>query len=332
MVHVGFIGLGGMGLHQTKAFAQVKGCRIVAGADVESGSREKFLALYPDAKTFDNHKRLLADPGVDAVVIAVPTGFHRATASDAIKAGKPVLLEKPMARTVADCRRLNELADRTDTLLMIAQCRRYDAHWESWGKYVTDGKLGSLVLWRSIMAGIGPGRWYMDDKIGGGPLLDGAIHNYDFAQLLFGDPESVVSSAIKMDPAVTAVDTCSAVVRYKSGHQLLMSWSWSAIGLSMSDVVGPKGFIQFGTGGLTPPESDGTGNDYCCFTDTAGKQRLLKARSEPSMYVRQAEHFRDCVQGKTECRTPGTEAIKAVAVAEAILIAGRAGKAMPVRW
>lgn len=332
MIRVGFIGLGGMGLYQARAFARVAGCKALAGADVAETSRAKFLQAFPGAEVYDDHRRLLTDARVDAVVIAVPTGFHRAVASDALKARVPVLLEKPMARTVAECHRLIDLSEQTRTLLMVAHCRRFDAHWGILAGQVASGRMGAPVLWRDVMAGIGPGRWFMDDRLGGGPLLDGAVHNYDFANHIFGDPESVVSSSIKLNPGVTAIDTGTAVVRYKSGHQLLVSWSWVARGCALHDVVGPKGFLQFGTGNLTPPAGEKGKCHYCCLTDVRGNQRLLKARVEPNMYIRQAGHFLDCVRGRVGCLSPGAEAVKAIAVAEAALKAGPAGRSHAVKW
>lgn len=332
MIRMGFIGLGGMGLHQARTFARVAGCQVVAGADVAEKSRADFLRAFPGAEVYDDYRRLLVDARVDAVMIAVPTGFHRVVASDALKAHVPVLLEKPMARTVAECHRLIDLSEQTRTLLMVAHCRRFDAHWGVLARQVASGRLGTPVLWRDVMAGIGPGRWFMDDKLGGGPLLDGAVHNYDFANHIFGDPKSVVSSSIKLNPGVTAIDTGTAVVRYKSGHQLLMSWSWTARGCALHDIVGPKGFLQFGTGPLTPPADEKGKYHYCCLTDARGNPRLLKAKVEPNMYVRQARHFLDCVRGRARCLSPGTEAVKAIAVAEAVLKAGPAGRSCEVKW
>lgn len=172
----------------------------------------------------------------------------------------------------------------------------------------------------------------MDEVLGGGPLIDGAVHNYDFANWIFGEPESVVASAIKMDPQVTALDTGSAVVRYRGGNQLLVTWSWSARGSRMQDVIGPDGFIQFGTGGLVAPAEDEDRYQYCCFTDREGAQTLLKAAKHPDMYAEQALHFLACVRGEIDCRTPGTEAIKAVAVAEAILQVAAHGGTQKVCW
>ncbi|MBX3009999.1 MAG: Gfo/Idh/MocA family oxidoreductase [Caldilineaceae bacterium] len=332
MIRVGFIGLGGMGMHQVKSFADAAGCRIAAGADPAPEMQARFAERYPDAKVYTNYTDLLADSTIDAVVIAVPTGYHQTVASAALAARVPVLLEKPMARTVAQCQQLIEDAEKANTLLMVAHCRRYDPYWTAWGSYVTDGKLGSPLLWRDVRASRGIGSWFLDDALGGGPLIDGAVHNYDFANWIFGEPESVLSSAIKLNPAVSAIDTGSAIIRYRAGHQLLISWSWVAKGTTLHDIIGPQGFIQFGTGGLTPPAEEQGLYQYCCFTDQAGAQSLIKAPAKPDMYVRQAEHFLACIRGETTCQTPGTEAIKAIAVAEAVLQAGRAGKEQAVRW
>ncbi|MFN8488066.1 MAG: Gfo/Idh/MocA family oxidoreductase [Caldilineaceae bacterium] len=332
MIRVGFIGLGGMGMYQAKTFAQVAGCQLVAGADPSSEMRARFAQTFPNAQVHTTPESLLAQPEVDAVVIAVPTGYHQAIASAALAARKPVLLEKPMARTVEQCLQLIDDAERHNTLLMVAHCRRFDPYWKSWGETVVAGKLGAPVIWRDIRAGFAPGGWYMDHELGGGPLIDGAVHNYDFANWIFGEPEMVLASGIKLDSTVSAIDTGSTIIRYKAGHQLLLSWSWVAKGTTLHDIIGPKGFIQFGTGDLKPPAEEQGKYRYCCFTDATGQQSLISSPAEPDMYARQAEHFLACIRGETTCESPGAQAIKAVAVAEAVLQAARTGEARPISW
>lgn len=332
MIRVGFIGLGGMGLYQAKSFAQAVGCQVAAGADPSAEMRARFAQTYPAAQLYASPAELLAQPTVDAVVVAVPTGYHQQIAAAALAARIPLLLEKPMARTVAQCQQLIEAAEQSNTLLMVAHCRRYDPYWTSWGDYVTAGKLGGPLLWRDVRAGFSPGGWYMDEELGGGPLIDGAVHNYDFANWIFGEPESVYTSAIKMDSAVSAIDTGSTLIRYRAGHQLLISWSWAVKGTTLHDILGPQGFIQFGAGDFAIPDEEKGHYQYCRFTDQAGQQTLIKSSAKPDMYVRQAEHFLACIRGEATCQTPGTEAIKAVAVAEAVLQAGRDGKVHEIAW
>lgn len=331
MIRVGFIGLGGMGMYQAKSFHAVTSCQVAGGADPSPEMQARFAQTYPGALVFASYEELLAHPDIDAVVVAVPTGYHQQVAAAALAARKPILLEKPMARTVAQCRQLIDDAERYNTLLMVAHCRRYDPYWTSWGTYVTAGKLGAPLLWRDVRAGFSPGGWFMDDELGGGPLIDGAVHNYDFANWIFGEPESVLASGIQMNPAYSAIDTGSAIIRYRAGHQLLVSWSWAVKGTTLHDIIGPQGFIQFGPGNFTvPPEEKGR-YQYCYFTDSSGQQTLIQSPAQPDMYVRQAEHFLACIRGEATCQTPGTEAIKAIAVAEAVLKAGRTGAAVEIR-
>ena len=128
MIDIGFIGAGGMGRHQAASFSQVRGCRVAAVADPVRPAAEALAADHKKATVYEDYRDLLAG-GVGAVVVAVPTGLHAPVAIDCLKAGVPVLVEKPMARTVAQCRALNRVSENTGTLLMIAHCRRYDAHW-----------------------------------------------------------------------------------------------------------------------------------------------------------------------------------------------------------
>ena len=331
MINVAFIGLGNMAHMQVASFQPIRSCRLYAGADPSEQARRITAEKFPDMKLFEDHKALLADPAVDAVVVATPTLFHKNTAIDAMRAGKPVMTEKPMARTVADCRKMIEVSKQTKQLLMVAHCRRFDSIWGAWGKVVTDGRIGGPVIWRDVSAGVN-GSWFMDDKIGG-PLIDGAVHNYDFANLIWGDPVSVVASAIKLNKNVTAVDTATAVIDYPRGNKLMMSWSWAMRGSRLFDVLGSIGSITMGTGSLKPPENANPGQSYYCLINAEGKERLIKPKgTSGEMYRKQACHFLACVERKEKCISPGTEAIKAVAVAEAVLKAGPKGQARKVTW
>ncbi len=332
MINVGFIGLGNMARMQISSFKPLRGCRLWAGADPSEAARALTAERFPGMTLYGDHREMLADREIDAIVVATPTLYHKATAIDAMRAGKPVMTEKPMARTVADCRRMIEASKQTGQLLMVAHCRRFDSIWGAWGKAVVEGRIGAPVMWRDVSAGVNGG-WFMDDRIGGGPLIDGAVHNYDFANMMWGDPLNVVASSIKLNEEVTAVDTGTAVVEYGGGNKLMMSWSWAVRGTRLFDVLGSRGSIATGTGSLKPPANAGQGQSFYCLTDGGGREKLIRTRGRSGdMYRKQARHFLACVAGKEECISPGTEAIKAVAVAEAVLKAGPRGGARKVTW
>jgi predicted dehydrogenase len=264
-------------------------------------------------------------------LVCTPTLDHAAITVDCLRSGRPVLAEKPMARTVADCRRMNVAADRTGQLLMVAHCRRFDKDWGRFAQIVRKGQLGRPLLWRSVAAGQGPGGWFMDAQRGGGPLIDGAVHNYDFANYIFGEPESVVASGIALTKH-SAVDTASAVVRYASGDQLLVSWAWGPRGDNAHDVLGPKASLLFGPGDMKPEGEEGYA--YYRLWANGKNQKLIKFKYDfMPMYTAEDQHFIDCITGKTKvCEASGTEGIKGVAVAEAIFKAAAGNGTAKVKW
>ncbi|MAE62770.1 MAG: hypothetical protein CMJ18_00740 [Phycisphaeraceae bacterium] len=320
-----------MGRHQAYAFSRVRSARIVAGADPFATGRKAFAAQHPGAMLYEDHRKLLKDTNVDAVVIAVPTGHHKAVTIDALRSGRPVLVEKPAARTVAQVRRMIEQARRSRKLLMVAQCRRYDPIWGVIAAQLRKNRIGRPVLWRHVSAGRGPGGWFMDDRMGGGPLLDGAVHDHDFCNWMFGDPVSVMARGIKLNPGVTASDTVSASVQYASGDQSMFSWSWCTPGGGVHDLLGPKGSLIGGPGDLVVPKAK-AGRPVFCHTDMKGRQKLLFPSSSRSMYENQARHFIECVEKGIACRSPATESVKAVAVGDAILKAAVRGGVRRVSW
>ena len=321
MIRLGLIGLGNMGTFQADSFSRVRACRLVAGADVSPVACERFSQKFPEVRVIESPKAMLADKDLDAVIVVCPTLFHKQHAIDALRAGKHVLCEKPMARTVGDGRKMIEAARRARRLLMVAHCRRFDPKWLRLARLVRNGTLGRPLLWRSVVSSRGPGDWFLDDKIGGGPLFDGAIHNYDFANMMFGAPVRVNSHALKLDPKVTCVDTGTSLIEYRRGDQLLVTWSWAHKGANSCDVLGPKGSLIFGPGRLCPPAADQGEYAYFCLTNSAGKDRLIRIQYDPyAMYVNQARHFVDCIRGKvSKCLATPQDALKAVAVGEAVL-------------
>lgn len=327
MIHIGFIGLGGMGRLQATSFGKLANrCEVIAGSDPSEKSLAEFSKLFPHAKTYRNHHDLLADTNIDAVVIAPPTAFHKEITIDAIRAGRHILLEKPMARTVADCRAIVDAAEKSNRVLMIAHCRRFDTDWGTLAQAYRSGALGDKVLWRDIRASNWPrNSWFMDDALSGGPLLDGGIHNHDFANMLFGQADCVIGSSIKFDPSCTCIDTGTALVQYESGSQLMLCWSWAVNGARALDVLGEKATFMFGPGDQTPPP----GMAGHTLLDLSGKSKLLPFEKR-DMYVTQAGHFLDCVEGKTQCRSGPLTAMKAVAVGDAVLRACRENKPIKV--
>lgn len=335
MTRIGFIGTGGMGRHQADAFTKVKGVQVIAGSDLSPASREAFTKLIPGASVYEDHHQMLAQEKLDGVVVSVPTAFHQPMVSDALNAGVPVLCEKPMALTVDQCKKMIAVSKKTGTFLMTAHCRRFDTHWGHMGKLVCAGKLGRPVLWRHVTGGMGPApAWFNDVNIGGGPMIDGAVHNYDYANFMFGKPVSVIASAIDLTGS-SAVNTATVVVEYEKGDQLMLSWYWGlpSTGKGGMDLLGSKSVLV--TDAVNEeagdPKTDKFG--YMSLTHCKTGKATLSKYLKNDMYVNQAKHFIQCFKGKADCLSPPEEAIKAVAVAQAIFKSiDNHGKRTNVTW
>lgn len=335
MVKLGFIGCGGIARHHAKTIQEgVKGISIAAAADISAGALEQFGADFALSSLHDDYKELLKSPAVDAVAVALPTHLHKKAVVDAANAGKHVFCEKPMAKSLSECDAMINACERAGVKLMIGQVRRYDTDWATWKKIVESGTIGRPVLWRQTTGGSGPGSWYMDEKMGGGPFYDGCVHNWDFANLVFGKAEMAIGSMMRL-AETSALDSGSVTVRYESGDAVVLTWSWGLpAGVkagSMTDVLGPKGVIRFP--GFFPDAefpADFNKELYGGYhVSMNGKSKISKFRRK-NMFAEEWKDFKGAIEKKRQPLVTGEIGKQAVAVALAALKAGGTGKPVKI--
>ncbi len=198
-------------------------------------------------------QRFVADwrelvPLADAFLICVPTYLHAEVAVALLEAGKAVFCEKPLARTLEQADAIARAAQGSGAPLQIGFVRRFDDEWAAWRAAILAHKIGRPVVWRDLMAIAAPSAWYVQEELGGGPFLDGCIHNFDFALHTFGRAEWAFCHGRTLGEAATAIDTGSATVRFESGDELLLAWSWGlpagCSGARVFEFLGPRGTIQ----------------------------------------------------------------------------------------
>ena len=127
-VRLGFIGAGFIGqLAHIQNYAEVEGCELYALAEMRPKLRDLAAARYGFAKTYSNHKEMVDDPNIDAVVIVTPRPFTAPFALDALHAGKHVLTEKPMAHSVAQAQQLVDAAAARHLVYSVGCMKRHDA-------------------------------------------------------------------------------------------------------------------------------------------------------------------------------------------------------------
>ncbi|MBN1672720.1 MAG: Gfo/Idh/MocA family oxidoreductase [Kiritimatiellae bacterium] len=323
-VRLGLIGCGGIGRHHSNALRKVPGAQITAAADVSEEGLNRYKEEFGVDRTYPDYADMLAAEELDAVLVCVPTFLHHAAAVKAADSGVHVFCEKPMARTNAQAEEMIEACRANHVRLQIGFVRRFDNFWGKAKEIVDGGALGRTVVWRQIQAGRGPRSWFMDREKGGGPLLDGMIHNIDFAHCMFGKPVKVASGLTRLRET-TAVDTGTVWVDYESGHAMTNSWSWGLAGKMQTvagmDMIGSDGVLLFpGAFDSQPYASQFDPKTEGLFLLTRGD-----AESEPvvyaknDMFVDQLKHFSDCIGTGNEPKVTGEDGRLALRVALAAL-------------
>jgi predicted dehydrogenase len=197
VIGVGVIGYGYWGPNIARHCAGLGGCRLVAVAD---SNRERLAAAarsHPAARVVTSAEELLDCDDIDAVAVATPTSTHYALARAALLRGKHVLVEKPMAATVAQSRDLISLAEQRARVLMVDHTFLYTGAVRKIRELVQDGELGEIYYYDAVRVNLGI---FRDDV---NVLWDLAPHDFSIMAYLI-DKEPVAVSAVGSAPVARA--------------------------------------------------------------------------------------------------------------------------------
>ncbi len=256
-IGIGIIGCGRAGMIHARNFARlVPGARVAAVADASEANRTGAARDFGDVPAFASHRDLLADAGVQGVVIAAPTALHREIALDAAVAGKHIFCEKPMAMSAAECDEMIAAADRAGVVLQIGFMRRFDASFLAARARVQAGEIGGVVLVKSCTHGpTYPKPWMFDLEQSNGPLAEVCSHDIDtlrwFTGSEFTEVYALAGNYRTPEAAVQFPDFYDQVLlsaRFASGAQGSIS---GAQGVqyaydSRVEIVGTHGLISIG--------------------------------------------------------------------------------------
>jgi predicted dehydrogenase len=213
MTNIAVCGLGNIGKVHLQNLLSLRGCRVAGVFDRNAEERER-LAGQHSLRAYRSWDELLADPAVDAVVIATPTGSHRELGCSALAAGKHVFLEKPLAGTLADSTAIVEAAESSDRVVQVGFCERFNAAHLEARRAVVEGRLGCL---RAIQSSrVTP--YHLGDPTWELGVLDTAVHNLDLILWLIGRlPASVRASGAKVYDDAMPYHTCVSLLTFEDG-------------------------------------------------------------------------------------------------------------------
>jgi len=168
------------------------GDELIAVTNHREESARAFAQTFQIPRVTTDWEALARDPDVEAAIVATPNYLHAPQAIALLEAGKHVLVEKPMAVSVAECDAMIAAAHRGGARLMVAHCWRFHPDVLAVRNRVAAGEFGEIVKTRGygVHAGWGPSGWFAEKELaGGGALVDMGVHAIDTARFLLGDPE-----------------------------------------------------------------------------------------------------------------------------------------------
>ena len=154
-INIGVIGYGYWGPNLARNVAGAEGVSLVAVCDADTEAQARAARLYPGARIYGSVQELLADGGVDAVVVATPVREHASVAAAALSCGRHVLVEKPLAETAAQAEHLVELAAARGLTLMVDHTFVYTGAVRRIEALLRDGELGRLLYYDSVRINLG---------------------------------------------------------------------------------------------------------------------------------------------------------------------------------
>ncbi|MBN2578886.1 MAG: Gfo/Idh/MocA family oxidoreductase [Pirellulales bacterium] len=220
----GVIGCGMISHFHARAVRDVRGARLIGGFDAVPAAAEKFADAF-GVKAYTRLDDLLDNPAVNVVTIGTPSGAHRDTAVAAARAGKHVIVEKPLEITLRRCDEIIAACKKAGVVLSTIFPSRFHDSGRQMKKAVTEGRFGRLTLGDAIVkwyrtqayydGGAWRGTWALD---GGGALMNQAIHSVDLLLWLMGPAVEVqAQTALRAHRRIAVEDVAVATVKFANG-------------------------------------------------------------------------------------------------------------------
>ena len=322
------VGLGNLSINQIlPAFARCEKSEVVAFVSGSPDKAKKLAARYgvDERNIYDyaGYDRIRDNPAVDVVYIVLPNNMHAEYTIRAVRAGKHVLCEKPMANTPEDCREMIQASRQAQRKLMVAYRVRYEPYNQALIASVRDKEFGDLKV---VLADAGfsigdPNQWRLKRAMGGGgSLMDIGIYALNAARYITGEEPAAVNAmeySTPGDPRFKEVEeNITFQLRFPSGVLANCTSSYGAP-FNRFRAVSTKGWIEL------EPASGYSGLRMRAGSGTRVEERIHRVVDH---FAAEMDHLSECVMNGTEPLTPGEEGLKDLTVMMAIYEAAKAGK------
>lgn len=321
MIKVGVIGYGYWGPNLVRNFATSDRTKVVAVADLDPKRLAAAARSFPGIRTTTDPAELFAAADVDAIAVATPVQYHHDLALAALQAGKHVLVEKPMAGSAADCRRLIDEAKRRNLTLMVDHTFIYTPAVQKMRELVETGQLGDIYYYDSVRVNLG--LFQHDVNV----LWDLAVHDLSIIEYVLGKvPVAVSATGISHVPG--APENIAYLTLFFADTTIAhINVNWLApVKVRQTLISGSKKMVVFNE--LEPSEKIKVYDKGIVLNDD--QEQLNKAIAgyrtgdmwAPQLAGTEAlaaevRHFADCIEGGKTPLTDGEMGYNVVKVLEA---------------
>lgn len=289
------------------------------GVAAAAGSRtldkaRAFAGQYRIARAHGDYEALVNDPEVDVVYVATPHPFHMENTLAAIRAGKAVLCEKPLAMNARQARRMRQAAAKKGVFLMEGMWTRCFPAIRQVAAWLKEGRIGEVLSLHAefgVRFGAGPEHRLMNPLLGGGALLDLGVYPISLASLVFGGPPERITGACHK--ASTGVDDQGELVfQYANGAAATLAFSSRVTLEQRASLRGTQGIITLEPDFFRPT---------AVVLKTEGKKARRKEFAHPgSGFQYEADHVARCLRaGQLESEImPPAESVEIMQTMDAV--------------
>jgi predicted dehydrogenase len=320
-VSVGVIGCGHWGPNHIRIFSQLPGSKVLMCADPDESRLAAVRKAFSHVNVTTDHRDILNNPDIQAVVIAAPTGLHYALTREALTAGKHVLCEKPLAMTAEECAELKELAEKAQKILMVGHIFLFNAGIVRLQEYIRSGELGRVQYAYALRTNLGPFRYDVN------AWWDLAPHDISIFNYLFDSCPVSASGRGQKCLGESLEDLAFASLEYPGPILANIHVSWlDPKKVRQITIVGDKKMVVWDDLDNIGPIKlyDKHVEKTRTFYETYGEFQLLSREGSimipkvPSVepLKKQAEYFLDCIQASSPAEL--TDAQKGLEVVQTL--------------
>jgi predicted dehydrogenase len=327
MLRVGIVGAGFMSTLHAAGWAKTPASLAAIYSNYPEQVRR--LAHEYGTQAVDSLEALIA--GVDIVDICTPTHLHHDMVLKAAAAGKHIVCEKPLARTVEQAEQMIAACQQAGVKLLVAQVVRFFPEYAQAKEIVDRGEIGRVGVVRlrrvSSLPTWSQDNWLMDDNKSGGMMLDLMVHDFDYARWVAGEVESVFARTVKRARPGEPRNYALAILRHTNGALSHIEGGWAyppGLFRTALEIAGDGGLIEHPSGSSIPLQ---------IYLTQPGNTQASGVPSSPLIedpYVVEIKHFYDVIAHDIEPRVTAADGMAAVRIALAAIESVQTGQRITV--